>query len=150
MRRNRSGLRGTLNATVSKVDNLIVGNPPMGGGFLRSNLVWLPSARKRENWSRGPIVDDFCAGTHGCRPRVDLRPCLGVRNFGSYCILTSWVFGPGSAHLDLRLSVWLFSAGRMVLRFFVGSHGTLVAASSPLLMPLRDSGHSNECSLYVL
>jgi len=67
----RSGLRRTLNATVSKVDN----------------LVWLPSARKRENWSRGPTVDDFCAGTHGCPPkigdprlthrgpRVDLRPC---------------------------------------------------------------------------
>ena len=49
----RSGLRRTLNATVSKVDN----------------LVWLPSARKRENWSRGPTVDDFCAGTHGCRPK---------------------------------------------------------------------------------
>ena len=68
----RSGLRQTLNATVSKVDN----------------LVWLPSARKRENWSRGPTVDDFCAGTHGCPPkigdprlthrgpRVDLRPRL--------------------------------------------------------------------------
>ena len=66
----RSGLRRTLNATVSKVDN----------------LVWLPSARKRESWSRGPTVDDFCAGTHGCPPkigdprlthrgpRVDLRP----------------------------------------------------------------------------
>jgi hypothetical protein len=32
----------------------------------------------------------------------------------------------------------------------LGSHGTLVAVSAPLLMPLRDSGHSNECSLYVL
>ena len=71
----RSGLRRTLNATVSKVDN----------------LVWLPSARKRESWSRGPTVDDFCAGTHGCPPkigdprltqrgpRVDLRP-LVLRN----------------------------------------------------------------------
>jgi len=49
----RSGLRRTLNATVSKVDN----------------LVWLPIASKRENWSRGPTVDDFCAGTHGCRPK---------------------------------------------------------------------------------
>jgi hypothetical protein len=71
----RSGLRRTLNATVSKVDN----------------LVWLPSARKRENWSRGPTVDDFCAGTHGCPPkigdprlthrgpRVDLRPREAAR-----------------------------------------------------------------------
>ena len=50
----RSGLRRTLNATVSKVDN----------------LVWLPSARKRESWSRGPTVDDFCAGTHGCPPKI--------------------------------------------------------------------------------
>ena len=69
----RSGLRRTLNATVSKVDN----------------LVWLPSVRKRENWSRGPTVEDFCAGTHGCPPkigdprltnrgpRVDLRPPTG-------------------------------------------------------------------------
>ncbi len=48
------------------------------------------------------------------------------------------------------LAMWLFAAGRMVLRFFLGSHGTLVAVSAPLLMPLRDSGHSNECSLYVL
>ena len=68
----RSGLRRTLNETVSKVDN----------------LVWLPSPRKRENWSRGPTVDDFCAGTHGCPPkigdprlthrgpRVDLRPLV--------------------------------------------------------------------------
>ena len=43
----------TLNVTVLKVDN----------------LVWLPRARKRENWSRGPTVDDFCAGTHRCRPK---------------------------------------------------------------------------------
>ena len=50
----RSGLRRTLNATVSKVDN----------------LVWLPSARKIESWSRGPTVDDFCAGTHGCPPKI--------------------------------------------------------------------------------
>ena len=70
---------------------------------------------------------------------------LGGSEFWVYGILASWVFGPGSAHLDLRLSVWLFAAGRMVLRFFLGSHGTLVAVSAPLLMPLRDSGHSNEC-----
>jgi hypothetical protein len=75
---------------------------------------------------------------------------LGASEFWVYGILTSWVFGPGSAHLDLRLSVWLFAAGRMVLRFFLGSHGTLVTVSAPLLMSLRDSGHSNECSLYVL
>jgi hypothetical protein len=74
--------------------------------------------------------------------------CLGVRNFGSTVF---WLAGYlGSAHLDLRLSVWLFAAGRMVLRFFLGSHGTLVAVSAPFMMPLRDSGHSNECSLYVL
>ena len=75
---------------------------------------------------------------------------LGGSEFWVHGILASWIFGPGSAHLDLRLSVWLFVAGRMVLRFFLGSHGTLVAVSAPLLMPLRDSGHSNECSLYVL
>ena len=67
----------------------------------------------------------------------------------------SWVYcTPGSsdssAHLDLRLYVWMFAAGRMVLRFFLGSHGTLVAVSAMFMMPLRDSGHSNECSLYVL
>ena len=74
--------------------------------------------------------------------------CLGVRNFGSTVF---WLAGYlGSAHLDLRLSVWMFAAGRMVLRFFLGSHGTVVAVSAPFMMPLRDSGHSNECSLYVL
>ena len=35
--------------------------------------------------------------------------------------------------------MWLFAAGRMVLRFFLGSHGTLVAVSAPFMMPLRDS-----------
>jgi hypothetical protein len=40
---------------------------------------------------------------------------------------------------DLRLSVWMFAEGRMVLRVFLGSHGTLVAVSAPLMMPLRDS-----------
>jgi hypothetical protein len=33
----------------------------------------------------------------------------------------------------------MFVAGRMVLRLFVESHGTLVAVSAPLVMPLRDS-----------
>jgi hypothetical protein len=33
----------------------------------------------------------------------------------------------------------MFVAGRMVLRLFLGSHGTLVAVSAPLMMPLRDS-----------
>jgi len=74
--------------------------------------------------------------------------CLGVRNFGSTVF---WLAGYlGSGHLDLRLSVWLFAAGRMVLRFFLGSHGTLVAVSAPFMMSLRDSEHSNEYSLYVL
>ena len=44
-----------------------------------------------------------------------------------------------SAHLDLRLSVWMFTAGRMVLRVFLGSHGTLVAVLAPFMMPPRDS-----------
>ena len=77
--------------------------------------------------------------------------CLGVRNFGFTVFWLAGYLGvriPGctvplasdsSAHLDLRLSVWMFSAGRMVLRFFLGSHGTLVAASAPFMMPLRDS-----------
>ena len=61
--------------------------------------------------------------------------CLGVRNFGFTVPLAS----DSSAHLDLRLSVWMFTAGSMVLRFFLGSHGTLVAASAPFMMPLCDS-----------
>ena len=77
---------------------------------------------------------------------------LGGSELLVYGILASWVFGcpdswvyctPGSsdssAHLDLRLSVRMFAAGRMVLRFFLGSHGTLVAVSAPFMMPLRDS-----------
>ena len=32
-----------------------------------------------------------------------------------------------------------FVAGRMVLRLSLESHGTLVAVSAPLVMPLRDS-----------
>jgi len=47
-----SGLSLTLNATVTKVDN----------------LVWLPRTRKNENWWRGPTVDKFCAGTCAYRP----------------------------------------------------------------------------------
>jgi hypothetical protein len=58
--------------------------------------------------------------------------CLGVRNFG---FTVFWLAGylvfqiPGftiplasdsSAHLDLQLSVWVFTVGRMVLRFFLG------------------------------
>jgi hypothetical protein len=42
----------------------------------------------------------------------------------------------------------MFVAGRMVLRLFLESNGTLVVVSAPLVMPLR-LGHSNECSLYV-
>jgi hypothetical protein len=32
----------------------------------------------------------------------------------------------------------MFVAGHMVLRLFLGSHGTLVVVSAPLMMPLRD------------
>jgi hypothetical protein len=49
-----SVLSQTINVTVSKVDN----------------LVWLPCARKKENWSRGPTVNDFCAGTCAYSPRL--------------------------------------------------------------------------------
>jgi hypothetical protein len=98
---------------------------------------------------------------------------LGVRIFGLRClvgsefwvygILASWVFGcpdswvyctPGSsdssAHLDLRLSVRMFAAGRMVLRFFLGSHGTLGSCFRAVYDASTRLGHSNECSLYVL
>ena len=77
---------------------------------------------------------------------------LGCLELWVYCILASWVFGcpdswvyctlgssDSSAHLDLRLSVWMFAAVRMVLRVFLGSHGTLVAVSAPFMMPLHDS-----------
>jgi len=56
----QSGLRQTLNATVSKVDN----------------LVWLPRTRKNENWSWGPTVDKFCAGTCACQLRFYGDPGL--------------------------------------------------------------------------
>jgi len=59
----QSGLRQTLNETVSKVDNLVI-------------LVWLPCARKNENWSLGPTVDEFCAGTCGCQLRLYGDPGL--------------------------------------------------------------------------
>jgi len=36
----------------------------------------------------------------------------------------------------------MFPAGRMVLRLFLGSHGTLVAVSAPLMISSR-LGHSN-------
>ena len=77
--------------------------------------------------------------------------CLGVRNFGFAVFWLAGYLGvriPGctvplasdsSAHLDLRLSVWMFTVGRMVLLFFLGSHGTLVAVSALFMMPLRDS-----------
>ncbi len=35
--------------------------------------------------------------------------------------------------------MWMFAAGHMVLLFFLGSHGTLVAVSAPFMMPLRHS-----------
>jgi hypothetical protein len=77
--------------------------------------------------------------------------CLGVWNFGFTVFWLAGYLGvriPGctvplasdsSAHLDLRRSVWMFTAGRMVLLFFLGSHGTLVAASEQFMMDLRDS-----------
>ncbi len=58
--------------------------------------------------------------------------CLGVWNFG---FMVFWLAGylvfqiPGciiplasdsSAHLDLQLSVWMFTVGHMVLRVFLG------------------------------
>jgi hypothetical protein len=90
----------------------------------------------------------YFGGVRSLGVRIFGLRCLGVRNFGSTVF---WLAGYlGSAHLDLRLSVWTFAAGRMVLRFFLGSHGTLVAVSAMFMMPLSDSGHSNECSLYVL
>ena len=49
---------------------------------------------------------------------------------------------------DEEMAGRMFPAGRMVLRLFLGSHGTLVVVSAPFMMPLL--GHSNECSLYVL
>jgi hypothetical protein len=77
---------------------------------------------------------------------------LGVWNFGFTVFWLAGYLGvliPGfTVPLDLRilhhtwipgLSVWIFAAGRMVLRFFHGSHGTLVAASAPFMMPPRDS-----------
>ena len=61
---------------------------------------------------------------------------LGGSEFWVYGILASWVFGFSTlGSSDLRLSVWMFAAGRMVLRVFLGSHGTLVAVSAPLMMP---------------
>ena len=61
---NRSDPEGArrrpLNATVSKVDN----------------LVWLPRTRKNENWSLGPTVDEFCAGTCACQLRFYGDPGL--------------------------------------------------------------------------
>ncbi len=88
---------------------------------------------------------------------------LGGSEFWVYGILASWVFGcpdswvyctPGSsdssAHLDLRLSVWMFAAGRMGSSVFpwvawhAGSCFSAVYDASTRL------GHSNACSLYVL
>jgi hypothetical protein len=66
--------------------------------------------------------------------------CLGVRNFGSTVF---WLAGYlGSAHLDHRISVSLCGCLLRVVwffGFFLGSHGTLVAVSAPLMMPLHDS-----------
>ena len=97
-----------------------------------------------------------------------LASCLGVRYFGwslfsgcSYLWASLlggsefWVYGIlvagylGSAHLDHRISVSLFAAGRMVLRVFswVAWHaGSCFSAAYDASTQL---GHSNECSLYV-
>jgi hypothetical protein len=47
--------------------------------------------------------------------------------------------GGACSSSGMQQHVWMFAAGRMVLRFFLGSHGTLVAVSAPFMMPLRDS-----------
>ena len=79
-----------------------------------------------ESWFSSILASPFS----GCS---DLWASLiGVSELWVYSILASWVFGcpdswvyctPGSsdssAHLDLQLSVWMFAAGRMVLRFFL-------------------------------
>jgi len=63
----QSGLRQTLNATVSKVDN----------------LVWLPHTQKRKLVSG--THDEFCAGTCACQLRLygiqvlPVLPGLGVQ-----------------------------------------------------------------------
>jgi len=106
-------------------------------------VLWVFRSLGFAAWGFGTL-----GGVRSLGVRIFGLRCLGVRNFGSTVF---WLAGYlGSAHLDLRLSVWMFAAGRMVLRFFLGSHGTVVAVSAPFMMPLRDSGHSNECSLYVL
>ena len=44
---------------------------------------------------------------------------LGGSEFWVYGILASWVFGFSTlGSSDLRLSVWMFTVGRMVLRVF--------------------------------
>ena len=78
--------------------------------------------------------------------------CLGVRNFGfTVCWLAGYlgVRIPGfTVPLDLRILQHTWISGSLcgcllrvvwVLRFFLGSHGTLVAVSAPFMMPLRDS-----------
>ena len=77
---------------------------------------------------------------------------LGCSELWVYGILTNWVFGcPDSwltVPLDLRILQHTWISGSLcgcLLRavwffgFFLGSHGTLVAVSAPLMMPLRDS-----------
>jgi len=44
----------------------------------------------------------------------------------------TWISGINTQH---TLSVWMFTAGRMVLRFFLGSH--VVAVSAPFMMHSR-------------
>jgi hypothetical protein len=72
--------------------------------------------------------------------RISGLRCLGVRNFGSTVF---WLAGYlGSAHLDHRISVSLCGCLLRVVwffGFFLGSHGTLVAVSAALMMPLHDS-----------
>jgi hypothetical protein len=47
--------------------------------------------------------------------------------------------GEGGVSAESEGGFRMFVAGRMVLRLFVESHGTLVAVSESLVMPLRDS-----------
>ena len=68
---------------------------------------------------------------------------LGCSELWVCGILVSWVYcTPGFGFFSTLGSPALcvdVYCGRMVLRFFLGSHGTLVAVSAPLMMPLRDS-----------
>jgi hypothetical protein len=63
---------------------------------------------------------------------------FGTWVFGFLGLLYPWILG-FCQPLGSSDSFRMFAAGRMVLRLFLGSHGTLVAVSAPLMMPLCDS-----------